>query len=79
MVTNENDDVDAARTEISQTMVDEIVTGIRDYCSARPNPLLSPERHFFREVGCGLHAMKYDDLLTLCAAAITRIAFEDNK
>ena len=61
MVTNENDDVDAARNEISQTMVDEIVTGIRDYCSARPNPLLSPERHFFREVGCGLHAMKYDD------------------
>lgn len=77
MVSDQPDCFDAARNEISQTVVDEIVVGIRGYCSAHPNPLLSPERHFFREVGYGLHAMKYDDLLTLCAAAITRIAFED--
>lgn len=62
-------------SEIGGEMVDELIDGIRGHCEAVPNPLLAPERHFFRELGSGLVAMSHDDLLTLCAAAITRIAY----
>lgn len=63
-----------AISEIGGEMVDQLIDGIRAHCASTPNPLLAPERHFFREVGSGLAAMSHDDLLTLCAAAITRIA-----
>ena len=66
-----------AISEIGGEMVDQLIDGIRDHCASTPNPLLAPERHFFRELGSGLVAMSHDDLLTLCAAAITRIAHPD--
>lgn len=68
-------DLTAELGEIGGEMVDELVDGIRKHCTKRPNPLLTPERHFFRELGSGLLAMSHDDLVTLCAAAITRIAY----
>jgi len=69
-----SDMVDAI-TEIGGEMVDQLIDGIREHCASTPNPLLAPERHFFREVASGLVAMSHDDLLTFCAAAITRIAY----
>lgn len=68
-------DMMAELGEIGGDMVDELIDGIQAHCTERPNPLLTPERHFFRELGSGLLAMSHDDLVTLCAAAITRIAY----
>ncbi|NOQ62787.1 hypothetical protein [Mycolicibacterium fortuitum] len=68
-------DLTAELGEIGGEMVDELVDGIRAYCSEHPNPLLTTERHFFRELGQGLLGMRQEDLVTLCAAAITRIAY----
>ena len=62
--------------EIAGEMVDQLIGVIREHCAAAPNPLLAPERHFFRELAVGLgDTMSPDDLLTLCAAALTRIAY----
>ncbi|MBP2456268.1 hypothetical protein [Mycolicibacterium lutetiense] len=64
-------------SEIGGEMVDQLIGGIREHCASAPNPLLAPERHFFRELATGLVSMSHGDLLTLCAAAITRIAYPD--
>lgn len=66
--------MNSAVGEIGGEMVDQIIDGIGQHCAANPNPLLTVEHHLFREVGRGLGAMSHDDLLSLCAAAITRIA-----
>ncbi|MDV7194643.1 hypothetical protein [Mycolicibacterium fortuitum] len=68
-------DLTAELAEIGGEMVDELIDGIKDYCADHPNPLLTVERHFFRELGQGMLVMRQEDLVTLCAAAITRIAY----
>lgn len=70
-------DMMAELGEIGGEMVDELIEGIQAHCTERPNPLLTPQRHFFREIGYGLLAMRHEDLVTLCAAAITRIAYPE--
>ena len=72
-----NADTVSAIREIGFDMADELIAGMRDHCASNPNPLLTPERHFFRELGEGLRAVSHDDLLVLCAATLTRIAFPD--
>ncbi|MFV8169677.1 hypothetical protein [Mycobacterium sp. DBP42] len=71
-------DTTGAIGEIGGEMVDQIIDGISQHCAANPNPFLTPERHLFREIAVGLGAMSHDDLLSLCAAAITRIAHPDS-
>lgn len=63
--------------EIGGEMVDELVDGIRARCAAAPDPLLDPERQFFRTLASGLAGMSDVEVLALCAAAITRIAYPD--
>lgn len=70
--------MNSAIGEIGGEMVDQIIDGISQHCGARPNALLTAEHHLFREIGTGLRVMSHDDLLSLCAAAITRIAYPDS-
>lgn len=70
-------DMMAELGEIGGEMVDELIEGIQAHCTERPNPLITPQRHFFREIGSGLLVMRHEDLVTLCAAAITRIAYPE--
>jgi hypothetical protein len=72
-----NDHMRDNLVDIGVVMVDQLVDGIREHCAQNPNPLLSPERHFFRELAYGMETMAHHDLLSLCAATITRIAYPD--
>ncbi|EIU51613.1 hypothetical protein [Mycobacteroides abscessus] len=64
--------------EIGGEMVGQLIDGVCGHCAAAaPNPLLARERDFFRELASGLVAMSPGDLLTLCAATTTRIAYPD--
>lgn len=61
--------------EIGGAMVDQLIDGIREDCEAAPNPLLAPERQFFRELASELMTLPPNELIMFCAAAITRIAY----